>query len=71
MSTKNKRNKQNAAIQRVPRLPWRAVGDMVVDADGMIVKAPHGCSWEGDDYRDDASTAEIIADAVNRVGSDS
>lgn len=46
-------------------LPWKAVGDCVVDAQGFIVKAPHGCSWEGDNYRDDAQSARRIAQAVN------
>lgn len=68
MSRKNKRQKENADSQNHLRLPWQAVGDTVLDADGMIVKPPHGCSWEGNDYRDGASTAEIIADAVNRTG---
>ena len=45
--------------------PWKQIDDVVVDAHGRIVKAPHGCSWEGDNYNDGATAAAVIVEAVN------
>ena len=65
MSKKNqKRKKEMKEQQGCPR-PWRQIDDVVVDAHGRIVKAPHGCSWEGDNYNDGAAAAQIIVEAVN------
>ena len=65
MSKKNqKRKKEMKEQQGCPR-PWRQIDDVVVDANGHIVKAPHGCSWEGDNYNDGAPAAQIIVEAVN------
>ena len=65
MSKKNqKRKKEMKEQQGCPR-PWRQIDDTVVDAHGRIVKAPHGCSWEGDNYNDGAAAAQIIVEAVN------
>ena len=65
MSKKNqKRKKEMKEQQGCPR-PWRQIDDTVVDAHGRIVKAPHGCSWEGDNYNDGAPAAQIIVEAVN------
>ena len=65
MSKKNqKRKKEMKEQQGCPR-PWTQIDDVVVDAHGRIVKAPHGCSWEGDNYNDGAAAAQIIVAAVN------
>ena len=65
MSKKNqKRKKEMKEQQGCPR-PWRQIYDTVVDAHGRIVKAPHGCSWEGDNYNDGAAAAQIIVESVN------
>ena len=66
MSSKNKQRKAESESRKGLSLPWTAHGDVVVDRDGNIVKAPHGCSWEGRNYRDNDTAARAIADAVNR-----
>lgn len=65
MSNRKERKKQRDKVHAP--LPWRAIDDVVVDANGDIVKAPHGCSWEGDNYVDDSSVAQKIVEAVNKV----
>ena len=65
MSKKNKERKRAMKEQQGCPRPWKQLDDTVVDANGRIVKAPHGCSWEGDNYNDGAAAAQIIVEAVN------
>ena len=65
MSKKNQKRKKAMKEQQGGPRPWRQIDDVVVDAHGRIVKAPHGCSWEGDNYNDGAAAARAIVEAIN------
>jgi len=62
---RNRKNRKTKKDTTEHSLPWERHGDCVVDAAGKIVKAPHHCSWEGDDYADNEAAADMIVTAVN------